>query len=356
MPLFMDFHQFESVSVDAVKQSHMADAQIQDKYGVKYLQYWVNENAGTVFCLTEGPDKATCEMVHKMAHGNVACALTEVEPGFYKILMGETPRIDADGLVQNKDGTTDLGYRTVLTVFARQPVETASTEDEPLRFPAWARSVALDQIKKFNGREVKTSEEQMIGVFNDSTEGVTSALTIRDLLTTRPNKLTVRIGLSAEQPVTRDGDFFTRAIELASYLARVAAQNEVVISSMLDKICKEDLLQKSSGIKRVQPADEKLIFSLLRAINKPSSPESIDGLCKQIGLSRTQLYRKLMLITGKAPNDFLKDIRLDKAVGLLHQKTLNISEVALEVGFSNPSYFSRCFSEKFGCLPSRLLG
>lgn len=354
MPLFMDFHQFESITIDDVKQAHMADTVIQDKYGVKYLQYWVNESAGTVFCLTEGPNKEACELVHQMAHGMLACALTEVEAGFYKVLMGETPRIDAEGMVQNKDGTADLGYRTVLTVFARQPIEAASNDDELLRFPAGAKSIVLDQIKKYNGREVKSSEEQLIGAFNDSTEAITSALAIREILTASYNKLIVKIGLSAEQPVTRDGNFFTRAIELASFLGQVAAQNEVVVSSMLDKICKEDILQKSNNIKRVKPADEQLIFDLLKASS--STTESIDGLCKQIGLSRTQLYRKLVLLTGKAPNDFLKDIRLEKAVGLLHQKTHNISEVALEVGFSNPSYFSRCFAEKFGCLPSRLLG
>lgn len=354
----MDFHQFDQVTIEDVKRAHMADVAIQDKYGVKYLQYWVNEGAGTVFCLTEGPDKETCELVHKMAHGMLPCALTQVETGFYKILMGETPRIDAEGLVQNKDGTADLGYRTVLTVFARQPIDAAPAHEGLLQFPSSAKAIALDQIKKSSGREIKTSEEQVIGVFNDSTDAVTSALKIRDLLTADAQKLIVRMGLSAEQPLTHDGNFFTRAIELASYLGQVAAENEVVISAMLDKICKEDVLQKSANIKRIKPADEQLIFSLLKAINKPaSSPsDSIDDLCRQIGLSRTQLYRKLVLLTGKAPNDFLKDIRLEKALRLLHQKTHNISEVALEVGFSNPSYFSRCFAEKFGCLPSRLLG
>ena len=89
MPLFMDFHKFDSITIAEVATAHLADQTVQDKYGVKYHQFWVNQDAGTAFCLTEGPDARTCEMVHQIAHGNVACAMTEVEPGHFKILMGE---------------------------------------------------------------------------------------------------------------------------------------------------------------------------------------------------------------------------------------------------------------------------
>ncbi|WP_200975061.1 nickel-binding protein [Echinicola sp. 20G] len=85
----MDFHQFEHLSIEDVKTAHIADVAIQDAYGVKYHQFWVNEKAGTVFCLVEGPDKETCELVHQMAHGAVPCALTEVEVGFYDLVMGK---------------------------------------------------------------------------------------------------------------------------------------------------------------------------------------------------------------------------------------------------------------------------
>jgi hypothetical protein len=58
MPLFMDFHKIENITLDAVRMAHSADEAIQDRYGVKYHQFWVNEEAGSVFCLVEGPDAA----------------------------------------------------------------------------------------------------------------------------------------------------------------------------------------------------------------------------------------------------------------------------------------------------------
>jgi AraC-like DNA-binding protein len=61
----------------------------------------------------------------------------------------------------------------------------------------------------------------------------------------------------------------------------------------------------------------------------------------------------MMATTGKAPNAFIHDYRLDKALKLLEKKTENISEVAFETGFNSPAYFSKCFSDKFGILPSK---
>ena len=126
MPLFMDFHQIENVTVEDVKAAHIADEAIQDQYGVKYHQFWVNQEAGTIFCLIEGPDKESCQTVHRLAHGNIACALTEVEPGFYKIFMGEGVHVDQGGLVKHDDGTIDLGYRNILVASIRQKIVPAS--------------------------------------------------------------------------------------------------------------------------------------------------------------------------------------------------------------------------------------
>jgi hypothetical protein len=79
----MDYHIFPLITIEDVKLAHIADQAVQDKYGVTYHQFWVNEEAGTFFCLMEGLDKETCAMVHRKAHGNVACALVEAESGFF---------------------------------------------------------------------------------------------------------------------------------------------------------------------------------------------------------------------------------------------------------------------------------
>ena len=74
-------------------------------------------------------------------------------------------------------------------------------------------------------------------------------------------------------------------------------------------------------------------------------------LAQKAGISQSQLYRKLKALTGETPNSLIKDIRLQKSLPLLKDLDNHISEVAYEVGFNNPSYFTRSFHKKFGLSP-----
>ncbi len=73
MSLFMDVHSIEGgVSVSDVAGAHMKDLETQQKYGVSYLRYWVNEEAGKIFCLVEADNADDANTVHREAHGLVA--------------------------------------------------------------------------------------------------------------------------------------------------------------------------------------------------------------------------------------------------------------------------------------------
>lgn len=78
-------------------------------------------------------------------------------------------------------------------------------------------------------------------------------------------------------------------------------------------------------------------------------------LCAELGMSSSKLYRKIKQLTDLSPNEFIRTVRLKKAAQLLKLKTFNVSEVADQVGFNDPLYFSRCFKKQFGYSPSRLI-
>lgn len=82
---------------------------------------------------------------------------------------------------------------------------------------------------------------------------------------------------------------------------------------------------------------------------------SIEKLSEEIGISRVHLYRKLKDITGLAPVDFLRNFRLNKGVELLNTNNYAISEIAYRVGFSSPSYFSKCFKDVYNMTPSEYI-
>lgn len=82
MPLFMDVHNMEGgVSAGDVAKAHQADVETQEKHGVNYKSYWVDEKQGKIFCLVEAPNADAANTVHREAHGLVADEIYEVEEG-----------------------------------------------------------------------------------------------------------------------------------------------------------------------------------------------------------------------------------------------------------------------------------
>lgn len=82
---------------------------------------------------------------------------------------------------------------------------------------------------------------------------------------------------------------------------------------------------------------------------------NVEDLGKDMGLIRVQLYRKLKSLTNYAPNELLRQARLKKAASLLASSEMTIAEIAYEVGFSSPSYFTKCYKEQFGESPTDFL-
>jgi hypothetical protein len=82
MPIYMDIHKgVEGLTPEAVAEAHKMDLETQEKHGVKYLNYWYNEEDGTIFCLSEAPSKEAAEAVHREAHGMVADEIIKVKEG-----------------------------------------------------------------------------------------------------------------------------------------------------------------------------------------------------------------------------------------------------------------------------------
>jgi hypothetical protein len=82
MPLYMDVHSIDGgVKLSDVAEAHKADLQHQSAYDVRYLRYWVDEDAGKIFCLVEAPSSTAATTVHREAHGLVADEIHPVQEG-----------------------------------------------------------------------------------------------------------------------------------------------------------------------------------------------------------------------------------------------------------------------------------
>lgn len=363
MPLFMDIHKFEEITVEDVKKAHIADESVQDQYGVKYHQFWVNEGAGTVFCLVEGPDMETCQLVHQEAHGNIACNLIEVETGYFKLFMGDGLPVE-QGLVQNENGSADRGYRHIIAIDIRAMTTITRSQDyKRLSIPLKPKNLVLDRIARFNGRVVeKLGDDSLIGVFNTAVNAVRCAKDIQHEFLNRKKyhptdqewNVSFRISLTTGQPLTEDSGFFTKAITLARQLCIIAGANEIIASSMIKELC---AWEDTATMQTLSKPEENFLTQLFEVTeaNLPNNNFNVNSLSRNIGLSRPQLYRKILSLTGRSPNDFIQLLRMDRALSLIKRNAGNISEIALEVGYHNPSYFSKCFQKNYGCTPSQFM-
>ena len=128
-----------------------------------------------------------------------------------------------------------------------------------------------------------------------------------------------------------------------------------LFSSDEEKEVKE-IPQPEEPIVEQQKKEDKFMIKFREFIerNMSDSDLGVESIGAELGLSRVQLYRKVKALTGQSPVELLRTARLHKARRLLQESGKSISEVAYEVGFTAPSYFTKCFKDEFGISPSDL--
>lgn len=137
---------------------------------------------------------------------------------------------------------------------------------------------------------------------------------------------------------------------------RARAKNLIEQRQKLRERFGRDILIPISDI-AVTSADERFLQRVIGIIAHHLSDASFgpEPLAHKIGLSRSQLHRKLKAVVNMSTTEFIRTIRLRRAAELLNKKFGTIGEIAYEVGFSNPAYFSDSFRKQFGCLPSEFV-
>lgn len=107
----------------------------------------------------------------------------------------------------------------------------------------------------------------------------------------------------------------------------------------------------------VTPVDEQFIKDAVALVEKNISENdfSVEDLSKALAMSRVALYKKLVALTGKAPLDFIRSIRMKRAAQLMIKSKMTIAEIGYEVGFSTPKYFAKSFKKEFGLSPSEYI-
>ncbi|MDR6944735.1 two-component regulator propeller domain-containing protein [Mucilaginibacter pocheonensis] len=150
---------------------------------------------------------------------------------------------------------------------------------------------------------------------------------------------------------TGANDYMTKPFNFEVLLSKI--KNLLLLQETFKRTYKKQMTVQLEEIS-VQSDDEVLLRNIVNYIeqNITNYNLSVKELSEQMNMSRVSLYKKVLMLTGKAPVEFIRFIRLKKAVQLLESSQMSISQVSYEVGFNTPNYFTKMFKEEYGMLPS----
>jgi class 3 adenylate cyclase len=242
----MDIHEVPGgVSAEDVAKAHAEDVKIEDKYGVHYHKYWVNEKAGKIFCLCHAPNAEAAIQVHRKAHGMVADKVIEIQPELAEGFLGGVEVNEAGAaLVPGATDERDPGIRTILfTDIVESTTLTQTLGDEAaMALLDVHNTVVRSALANLGGREVKHTGDGIMASFVSAAAAVKCATQIqRDLAkhgeNQRDRAVKVRIGAAAGEPVEQHHDLFGCTVQLAARLCSHASPDQILVSNAIAELC-----------------------------------------------------------------------------------------------------------------------
>ena len=246
MPLYMDIHEIQGATPEDVAKAHAADVEVQEKYGVNYLKYWVNESEGKIFCLVDAPTAEAASCVHREAHGLVAEKIIQVQPELAEGFFGAAETNAAGAVVVPGGGADerDPGIRTILfTDIVESTTLTQTLGDEAaMGLLDVHNTVVRAALANLGGREVKHTGDGIMASFVSAAAAVKCATQIqRDLAkhgeNQRDRAVKVRIGAAAGEPVEQHHDLFGCTVQLAARLCSQASPEQILVSNAIAELC-----------------------------------------------------------------------------------------------------------------------
>lgn len=151
---------------------------------------------------------------------------------------------------------------------------------------------------------------------------------------------------------TGASDYLTKPFNFEILLSRI--RNLLLQQALARKTFEKRLEVSPADVHPVSP-DEQFLHQVMDIIEKNmANPDfSVEELSKGVYMSRVALYKKVLALTGKTPIEFIRSVRLKRAAQLLEKSEMTIAEIAWEVGFNNPKYFSKYFKMEYHVLPSQ---
>jgi AraC-like DNA-binding protein len=356
----MDLHIVPGVTPTQVAEAHIKDVEIQEKYCCKTMTYWLDEDKGCVFCLIEAPDQDSVVSMHEKAHGLIPHEIIQVNTDVVKAFLGRI--VDPDNVTKQPDTNlkvfSDPAFRVILVIKTMDTrlLQHKLGKERSQELLLLYATIVRDLSKNRGGREVDVKEDGFVISFISASEAIDCTLAIQKKLATAAGLLGLRFGLHAGVPVDKSDSIFGATIRLAQFLCSLSKDHQITTSAVVRNLYKDNdwnLAVRQSDIRWLNTTEESFLESLIDTLEKHWHNPEIDvpDFCRLMSISKPQLYRKCVVVTGMSPNTLLREYRLQRSLDFLRSQDRNISQTTFDTGFSSPSYFTKCFQKRFGLQP-----
>ena len=356
----MDRHDVsETVTAEHVAKLHIEDIKIEHLFGCKGLTYWFDDQRKMAFCLIEAPNKEAIEKMHNHAHGEIPHKIIEVESAIVESFLGriEDPEKAANELIHV---INDPAFRTIMNIGLKPlTLKNSFNVSSNTQFQKLYNNL-VHTIGEHGGNLVRTNSGSLLVSFQSVSKAMECAMQIHKLAKECSGSNTrVTIGLDAGVPVTEKDGIFEAAIKSAQRMSNFVKGNIVVsteVRSLYEQENPSHVIDLST-VRTINSNEGRFLNLLIDYLDKTwqKTDLHVGAFGTELGFSKSQFYRKMIGITNQSPNIFLKGFRLQKSLQLLNNGKGSISQIAFETGFNSPAYFSKCFQENFGILPSKYI-
>jgi class 3 adenylate cyclase len=248
----MDIHELQGgVTAEEVMKAHARDVAVQDKYGVSYHKYWVNEKEGKIFCLCHAPSAEAAEQVHREAHGNLAEKIIQVAPDVADLFFGGT-EVNAAGAVMLPGAEADArdpGIRTILftDIVGSTSLTRRLGDEAAMELLHVHDSIVRDALADLGGREIKHLGDGIMASFVSAASAVKCASRVQREVAKHCREKTdrsfqVRVGVAAGEPVEHHNDLFGCTVQLAARLCSNAQAEQILVSNVVAELCEGKIL------------------------------------------------------------------------------------------------------------------
>jgi len=366
MPIYMDRHIVPGITLKDATEAHNLDVAIQDEFDCKAITFWLDEERGCAFCLIEAPNEQAVRELHNQAHGLIPHEIIEVEENLVMAFLGRINEPESEKRVSAELDNIfyDPAYRAIMVTNLKEAaiIQSKYGKEQGQKLFNLHNKIIEHAIDRHDGREVRHTGDNFMVSFASVSKSVSCAVEIQNELEKHNRRsgeeICIAIGLSGGDPVTCENDLFGEAVRLAKRLCYLSSERGCILisSEVMDRYGSNRLrkLAEEKPVEFLSTAEEDFFNRLMDLIEKKWDRPTftLENMCRQMGLSRSQLYRNITSLTGQSFVDFIKDFRLNQALKLIERDRDNITQAAYGSGFNNPSYFTKCFKERFGMLPS----